>query len=391
MLRCDELRNRICCNRHLTTCAIGLILLSLIPQISVLSMVCGAWEVESSAQTIPPGEKQFVRIGVLSLFRPTELRLRSAEGSEIVVDLDGRVRSLRGEEQAVIRASGDRVQLTIGTVRMRGTSLRAYAPFGPRAADSTYFWLGVPGKLRRRYTGTLEIRLRGQTLEAIVTMPLETAVASIVQAESAPGAGMEALKAQAVAARSFLVARQTPHTDFDFCDTTHCQFLRSPPVSGSPADEATEATRSLILIWHDDAAAQDRTLAAMYSRSCGGQTRALREIGVSSSGYPYYAVRCAYCTRHPEIWQREAKSAVRTEQDRLAFNRIHGWGAIPSLAANTASNHFASDTQISGRGIGHGLGLCQLGAADMARHGSDFATILMHYYPNTRITTILAR
>ena len=387
MLRPDKLWNRIYCNRRFP-CAIGLIGL-----IVVLVIVWGASEVESSAQTIAPGEKQSVRIGVLSLFRPTELRLRSDQGSEIVVDLDGHIWSLRGEDQAVIRVStsSSRVQLTIGTVRMRGTSVRAYAPLGSGTGDSNYFWLEVPGKLRRRYVGALEIRLRGQTLEAIVTMPLETAVASIVQAESPPGAGIEALKAQAVAARSFLVARQTSHTDFDFCDTTHCQFLRSPPAAGSLAAEATEATRSLILTWHDDAAAQDRALAAMYARSCGGQTRTLRDIGVPSSGYPYYAVRCAYCTRHPEIWQREAKSAVRTEQDRLAFNRIHGWGAIPSLTASATSNRLTSDTQqITGRGTGHGLGLCQLGAADMARHGSDFATILTHYYPNTRLTTILA-
>ena len=50
---------------------------------------------------------------------------------------------------------------------------------------------------------------------------------------------------------------------------------------------------------------------------------------------PYYSVDCAYCRRHPEIWRRsiapDAKSAPQTERDRLAFNRIHGWSAIPVL------------------------------------------------------------
>jgi stage II sporulation protein D len=194
---------------------------------------------------------------------------------------------------------------------------------------------------------------------------------------------LQALKAQAVAARSFLVARQTGHADFDFCDTTHCQFLRSPPEPGSEPDKAARSTQGLVLEWHDDTG-KDRPLAAMYARSCGGRTRTLREVGVRSDGYPYYPVRCDYCSRHPEVWQREAKGAPRTEQERLAFNRIHGWGAVPSLPASGTG----SDDKIQGRGVGHGIGLCQLGAADMARQGATFAQILAHYYPNTKLTTI---
>jgi stage II sporulation protein D len=245
------------------------------------------------------------------------------------------------------------------------------------------FWLGVPGKLRRSFRGTLEICAHSGVLEATVTMPLETAVASVVAAESPSDAGIEALKAQAVAARSFLAARQTAHVGFDFCDTTHCQFLRSPPAANSPAAVAALATRGQILVWHDDASAQDKTLAAMYARSCGGHTRTLKEIGIKSSGYPYYAVRCVYCSRHPEVWQRVTAPTIQTEHDRLAFNRIHGWGAIPSLGDSSQDGRV-----ISGKGIGHGLGLCQLGAADMARHGVGYAEILAHYYPNTRLTGV---
>jgi stage II sporulation protein D len=249
----------------------------------------------------------------------------------------------------------------------------------------------VPGKLRRQYAGTLEVRARGSIVEAVVAMPLETAVASIVEAESPHGAGMEAVKAQAVAARSFLAARRSSHVGFDFCDTTHCQFLRSPPASGSQAAKAAQATRGLILTWHDPGSDRDRTVAAMYARSCGGRTRTLREIGARgnnwSNEYPYYAVRCAYCTRHPEVWQREGNGLPRpdSEAGRLAYNRIHGWGAIPSLPASTPDQ---SAEIFAGRGIGHGLGLCQLGAASMARHGTGFAQILAHYYPNTRLTAM---
>ena len=363
--------------------------------LAVVVCVCCVWRTTPSAQTTHPSDLQFirsVRIGVLSLFHPKELLLCAADGSSLAIELNGQNRVVRSDAGAIaIRAadSAIEVQFPLDSAPISGTSLRIHS-------DSASFWLEVPGKLRRQYSGTLEIRARGQILEAIVGMPLEVAVASVVQAESPPGAGMEALKAQAVAARSFFVAKQSSHRDFDFCDTTHCQFLRSPPAFKSPAAEATRATTGLILTWRDADRELDRPLAAMYARSCGGRTRTLREIGVKSSGYPYYAVGCSYCRRHPEIWQRpivpDAESDPQTERDRLAFNRIHGWGAIPSLtlaeSGSTDSAHDRRPGGLAGRGIGHGIGMCQLGAADMARRGFGFAQILAHYYPNTRLETV---
>ncbi len=321
-----------------------------------------------------------IRISVLSLFHPRELLIIPAPGSFLEVTAGGERLSVRQGAAARVLLDGTRLSVSTG----RDTdSLRADDVHSSREG---WFLLQVPGKLRRRYFGVLAIRPRGSSLEAVVTMPLETAVGSIVAAESPPGAPLEALKAQAVATRSFLIARQSGHIDFDFCDTTHCQFLRSPPEEHSLAARAAAATSGLVLIWHDSATAQDEPVAAMYARSCGGETHSLRQIGAHPRGYPYYAVRCAYCRRHPEVWQRrlDASAVPLTERDRLQFNRIHGWGAIPSLA-DDASHPGAGSAEIEGRGVGHGIGLCQLGAADMARQGASFERILAHYYPNTQI------
>jgi len=92
------------------------------------------------------------------------------------------------------------------------------------------FELAVPGKLRRVYRGRLTLTAHNGVLLAVVSMDRETAVASIVAAEMPASAPLEALKAQAVVARSFLVAGGR-HVGYDFCDTTHCQFLRSRPLS----------------------------------------------------------------------------------------------------------------------------------------------------------------
>jgi stage II sporulation protein D len=240
----------------------------------------------------------------------------------------------------------------------------------------------VPGKLSRRYQGRLEITPQPHELLIIVTIEMETAVASIVAAESPPHAPLEALKAQAVATRSFLIAGKGRHKNFDFCDTTHCQFLRAPPSAGSPAVQAAMATRGLVLAYKGHA------LAALYSASCGGRTHSLEELGISSRGYPYFAVVCDYCHRHPEKWvarisETDAAGLKQTESSRLKLARKLGWKTVPgnSYSARTENG----EVVLEGTGVGHGIGLCQRGGADMARNGASFQEILDHYYPNTEL------
>jgi stage II sporulation protein D len=47
-----------------------------------------------------------------------------------------------------------------------------------------------------------------------------------------------------------------------------------------------------------------------------------------------------------------------------------------------------NEVVFSGRGLGHGVGLCQWGAKEIARHGFDFKSILSHYYPGTTLKKI---
>jgi peptidoglycan hydrolase-like amidase len=249
-----------------------------------------------------------VRIGVFGLFHPTELEVQPARASQLVIESGGRQQRVEGTH----------------TLRLR----EAARVTGLNGAE-TSFWLGVPGKIRREFRGRLEIRMHGNQLQAIVEMDRELAVASIVAAET-PRAPVEAQKAQAVVARSFLIGARSRHDGFDFCDTTHCQFLREPPLESSPARRAQGETRGLAITY------QGRVLAALYSADCGGRTQTLEEAGWQTEAYPYFGVECP----------------VR--------------GVIS----------------------GHRIGMCQTGAAAMARHGKTFRDILSHYFPATSIADL---
>jgi hypothetical protein len=256
-----------------------------------------------------------VRIGVFGLFHPVALDVKPAGGQVLVIESHGLKQILEGSTSARLQSPA----LVTG-----------------RDGGEAAFILSVPGRaasprIQREFHGRLEIRKVDGHLIALVQMDREMAVASIVAAEGSEAVPFEARKAQAVVARSFLAASRGRHQDFDFCDTTHCQFLREPPGDKSLALRAAADTRGQVLTY------QGAVVAALYSADCGGHTRALADSGwrdaESYDSYPYFAVQC------------------------------------PVLGAVS----------------GHRIGLCQVGAAEMARHGATFREILRHYFPATSI------
>lgn len=246
-----------------------------------------------------------VAISVFGLFHPVELDIQPARTGVLTISESGSTRTIEGRAVAHLH----------GTAKVTG-----------RDGVPADFILSVPGKIRRLFHGTLDVRAENGHLAAIVSMDPEVAVASIVAAEGA-GAPFEMLKAQAVVARSFLIAEPRRHRGFDFCDTTHCQFLRGYPSAASAARRAQEQTKNLTLEY------DGRVIAALYSANCGGHTRTLADAGWRVAGYPFFAVDCP--------------------------------------AAGAVS--------------GHRIGMCQTGAMFMARHGSTFRDILEHFFPAATI------
>ena len=179
---------------------------------------------------------------------------------------------------ASVRVTCGRAVFSTPAVQMTGAE--------GHAAD---FELRVPARITRRFRGRLDVTRGDGELVPVVSMDRETAVASIVAAEQVKSVPLEALKAQAVAARSFLAAAGRRHHDFDFCDTTHCQFLRDPPAETHPASLAARSTAGIVLLF------RGAPMAAYYSANCGGRTRTLVEAGLNpAESYPYFSVECPH-------------------------------------------------------------------------------------------------
>ena len=329
-----------------------------------------------------------LKIGVFGLFHPKVLVFAAAPGNSLKLEGGGISIDLEDGQSVRCDAAHDLIVCSEGERVIRARVIHAVE----RDRTGGKFILSIPRKITRSFTGDLDIHLQGSELVPVVEMNLEVAVASAVAAESPPEAPIEALKAQAVCTRSYYLAARHRHRNFDFCDTTHCQFLRDPPAADSPAAMATALTRGVVLLY------RGVVVPALFSASCGGRTRTLRETGFSSSGgYPYFAVPCRPCLRHAQEWRiqldRERAAPLVAEEGsenaRLLLDRKVGWEAIPSNNYSLESDGDA--VVLTGRGSGHGIGLCQFGATGYADRGWNFKQILSHYFPDTTLAASSAK
>lgn len=312
-----------------------------------------------------------VRIGIFGLFEPMQLQLSPADGGVVRFEFAGQ-HALEGSDTTTIQASGDSVLATVGG--------RTFSHERLLIAHPSRFELSVPGKLSRLYFGALTITASGGKLQPVVTMSLEMAVAAVLAAESDLTGPEQALLAQAVASRSYLSAGSR-HDAFDFCDTTHCQYLTDG--FDPRAERIANATHGSVL------RVGGEILRAMFTRSCDGRTRTPQELGLPG-GTSYQAAVCPICAREPHTWTRTHPLAdvaelvrERTEQARLEVTRRLGWDAIPSNAYKPTVVRDA--VTLHGSGEGHGMGLCQRGAVGLAQQGDTWQAILHRYFPSATI------
>ena len=251
----------------------------------------------------------------------------------------------------------------------------------------------------------------------VETVPLEEYVAAVLPSEIGGNAPPAALEAQAVAARSYAVARKGRHADqgADLCDGVHCQVFEGLARATASTRRAADATRGLVLVQ------KGRVIAAPFHAVCGGRTARPATVWddeetpdldpveddacLSSPGarwsfflprtqLPALAARLGFPeARFLEVWghgddgrvsalrlaARGGKSlVVRAFDLRARASEIWGWSAL-------RSTDFEVEEQphgyvFTGRGTGHGAGLCQAGAIVRARRGESREAILEHYY-----------
>jgi stage II sporulation protein D len=272
-------------------------------------------------------------------------------------------------------------------------------------------------------TGLWHLRSDDDGIDVVLTLPSERYVAAVLNAEAMSDEPPEALRAMAIVARTYALngshfSAPPPHLSADLCDSTECQAIRLGPLS-TAIENAVHDTAGETL-WF-----QGRRAEVFFSEHCGGKTEDGTTVWPRLHGATYLVSHAdPYCLRrgtaawHTEVslaelasiasrqrWQLpepllSARVAERSRSNRvlrvsfsggsphstiiganalrLGIDRALGWNRIRSDQYEVALR--GGMLIFDGRGYGHGVGLCQMGATEMASEHKAAEEILGFYF-----------
>jgi stage II sporulation protein D len=275
------------------------------------------------------------------------------------------------------------------------------------------------GDVKRTYPGQLRVTLEGGLLRLINVVDVEAYLPPVVKAE-ADGMKSSALEAQAIVSRTFALTGAARHerNGYHLCDLAHCQVYRGQTESSPEAEAAVKKTANQVLLIGGIV-----LKPAFFHSSCGGHTSRANDVfgedgagsAVSDIDKGQSAPRCST----PDLaWSFEVEKVDLAKALGLAANgkaidplrrdsagrilelrafgkrisagefqskvgRAFGWQAVRSMKFDISE----TDTllHLDGKGLGHGVGLCQLGAKSLAEKGTDAKGILLRYFPESQI------
>jgi stage II sporulation protein D len=350
-----------------------------------------------------------IRVALAERVPVAELRGLQLEVSELGVCSDCRGELSRAD---VIRAQGAWRADAIRVVPSgSGMELDGRRASGFRVTGELIRWNG------RDYARLIDLIRNGDGIAIVNEVPLEEYVAGVLRAEVGEKWPPEALRAQAIAARTYgayhrlLGAGKPYHL---MASTAHQQYAgRVGP--GSPAWAAATETAGQVRLWEGE------LFPAFYHTESGGFTEDPRTVFAARNMPALRAVRCEFSAGSPHFyWTLDLKLADLAEMLRRSDAAVGAVTAIevvertPSLRATWVAVQgtrgsvrvrgsdlrriigndvlkstlfavavYADTAQFAGRGYGHGVGLCQWGAKGMAEQGYLARQILEFYYPGT--------
>ncbi|MGH7354079.1 MAG: SpoIID/LytB domain-containing protein [Candidatus Rokuibacteriota bacterium] len=344
-----------------------------------------------------------IRVALVESTRAAELR-----GSDIEISgLGACVRCGSGPANgpwttAVVRAVADGGGVAIDGRAAPGFRLRSARP------------IRLNG---REYVGPLDIVRNGAGVAVVSELALEDYVVGVVRAEAGEKWPAEALRAQAVVARTYAAYHRQLNAGKPYhivASTAHQQFAGRVP-STSPVWDAMRDTAGQVLLWEGE------VFPAFYHTESGGYTEDPRSVFAARNMPALKPVRCEFSTGSPHyFWNLDVRLAElaqvlrrndvavgsiiaidvseRTPSLRAATLTIHGTQTSARVRGNDLRRMLGYDTlkstlfavavdgdwaRFAGRGYGHGVGMCQWGAKGMAEQGYPARKILEFYYPGT--------
>lgn len=359
-------------------------------------------ELLEKRQTSHESKSETVRVMIMSGVR--EIRVESTSLLE-ARDVDGK-EILNKFQTAVIGVKE-------GMITLNGTQL---SPSGLAIIPGKGDMLSVNSV---PYRGNLKIQKRAAAgMDVINILDVEAYLYGVIPKEMSPQWHPEALKAQSIAARTYVLYQKgkNKNRDYDVIASTTSQAYGGAGVEMKDSNQAVDETRGKIILYNGKLA------LTYFHANSGGMTEDAKSVW--NADIPYLrAVHDEYSTRAPNVsWTLSLSTdAIRDALNHKGYEigsierlvpvdvspsgRIqkikifHGGGESvvkgadfrvnidPVLIKSTLFTIKSDENRIhlEGRGYGHGVGMSQWGANIMAREGYTYSDILKHYYRGVEI------
>ncbi len=271
-----------------------------------------------------------------------------------------------------------------------------------------------PAVRERKYQDHIEITVVGGRMTIVNKVSMENYLCGVIESEGGGGRHLEYYKVQAVMSRTYALRNQSRHTKegFGLCDGVHCQAYHNMLKYTPEIRTAVRETKDDVLV--DE---KNRLVTTYFSANCGGEVCDASQVWNNSVPHvqPFIDTFCIHT--HQANWtKRVPKSEFRNflvkqygypiydsimaanmytfEQERRKAFYIHPCLGIPlrdlrkefKLKSTFFSTHpEGNEIVFEGRGFGHGVGLCQEGAMNMAKNNFNYRQIAEFYFHNVRV------
>ena len=272
------------------------------------------------------------------------------------------------------------------------------------------------------YKSNMQVRVKNVETNEITNIPFEDYIVGVLAGEMPVSFEMEALKAQAVAARSYVMKQMVynRNKEYDVVNTVKNQvYLDDEYLKKTWKDEYTTKINKLkmaVLETYNEYLEYDgEVVEAMFFSTSVGKTENSEEVFSSKKPYlrsvdsswdsisPVFEVK--YTFKLDDFYERlnieyndilKLETIEQTSTGRIKKIKINGIlfdGSTVVNKLNLKSNHFTIEQKdkiinITTKGYGHGVGMSQYGAQAMALKGYNYKEILEHYYNGTDIKKI---
>ncbi len=344
------------------------------------------------------------------------LRIRSDKSIPLIIK--GQKFSNKKIKGLTVRKENNRTSLFFDKNKQKIYDLKNNVKFVVKSSDGRGIWVG-----QKRYSGILNLLILDSEILVINTLGIEKYLSSVVGSEMPAKWPLEALKAQAIASRTYAL-KQKGNPIYDIDSTQKNQVYNGLESRTSKTLRAVRSTRSLVLTY------KNKLINALFHSSSGGMTENSQDVWKNE--YPYLSSVRDFDRNNPKLqWKKKFSSGELqklfpeiggikkieilniTNTGRVKNVKIFGKYGSDQISGvdirkrmnlkstfmrfkfiedkkyisdNDNSNIPIEKTLIVfGQGSGHGVGMSQWGARYMASKGQKAERILKHFYKGVRI------